>query len=142
MDLDLERRMLEESSTIAVVGCSRTVGKDSHDIPSYLKDAGYKIIPVNPSADTILGEKAYPDLKSIDVKVDMVDVFRPSDEALQITKDAYDSGIMSVWLQLGIRSDEAKEFAESHGMRFVMDRCMMVSHRLLGIEKRNRVKRS
>ncbi len=136
MGIDLERAILEESTTIAVVGCSRNPGKPSHDIPLYLKDAGYIIIPVNPGADVILGEKAYPDLKSVKAHIDVVDVFRPAEEALRITKDAYEMGIRSIWLQLGIRSEEAREFAEAHGMRFIMDRCMMVEHRALNIGRK------
>ena len=113
---------------IAVVGCSREQGKPSHDVPEYLQEAGYKIIPVNPFADCILGEKAYKKLSEIPVRVDVVDVFRPSAEALEITKEAYAIGAKAVWLQEGIFNDDAKKFAEEHNMLFVMNRCMMKEH--------------
>ncbi|MCL5008015.1 MAG: CoA-binding protein [Candidatus Marsarchaeota archaeon] len=136
MSVDVERRILENSKVIAVVGCSREPGKPSHDIPEYLKSVGYRIIPVNPNAEEILGERSYKDLKSIGERVDVVDVFRPSSEALRVTEEAFGIGAKAVWLQLGIVSDEAERFAKSHGMDFVMNRCMMVEYITLGINRR------
>jgi predicted CoA-binding protein len=131
--LDEEEKIiyiLKNSKVIAVVGCSRDEAKEAHKIPKYLKEAGYKIIPINPNADFILGEKAYKkliDLKGKE-KVDVVDVFRPGREALQIAKEAKEIGAKALWLQSGIISKEAKEFAENNNILFVENRCMMVEH--------------
>ena len=113
---------------IAVVGCSRESGKPSHDVPEYLQEVGYKIIPVNPFADYILGEKVYKKLSDIPIKIDVVDVFRPSAEALEITEEAYAIGAKAVWLQEGIFNEDAQKFAEEHNMLFVMNRCMIKEH--------------
>ncbi len=133
MDEQLEKEaiILRGTKTIAVVGCSREEGKPSHDIPAYMQSVGFRIVPVNPSADTILGEKCYKQIKEIPFKVDLVDVFRPAREALTVTKEAYEAGIQRVWLQLGIYSKEAEDFAMSNGMDFVMDRCIMVEYNKL-----------
>ncbi len=130
-----EKQLKENISTIlgsfhviAVVGCSREEGKPSHDVPKYLKSVGFRIIPVNPFADYILDEKAYKKLSDIPEKVEVVDVFRPATEALQIAKEAYAIGAKALWLQEGIISEEAESYALSHGMLFVMNRCMMKEH--------------
>ncbi len=125
---DVARKILSSFKVIAVVGCSRNEGKPSHDVPQYLKDAGYKIIPVNPSADTILGEKAYKNLLEIKEPVDVVDVFRPSAEAVEIARQAVQIKAKALWLQEGIFSEEAKKIAEENGLLFVMNRCMMKEH--------------
>jgi predicted CoA-binding protein len=122
--------ILKNSKVIAVVGCSRDETKEAHKIPKYLKEVGYRIIPINPNADFILGEKAYKkliDLKGKE-KVDVVEVFRPGREALQIAKEAKEIGAKALWLQSGIISKEAKEFAENNNILFVENRCMMVEH--------------
>jgi hypothetical protein len=129
-------RDLLAADTIAVVGCSTTAGKAAHDIPAYLQNHGYRIIPVNPFADEILGERAYDSLADVEEKIDLVDVFRPSEETPGVVDDVVarheaegDAG--AVWLQLGIASDEAEERAESAGLRFVQDKCLKVEHRRL-----------
>jgi predicted CoA-binding protein len=135
---DAGLRALLDAQTIAVIGCSATPGKAAHDVPAYLQRHGYDVIPVNPFADEILGEHAYDSLAEVEETVDLVDVFRPSEEAPDIVDDVVarneargDAG--AVWLQLGIRHDEAAETAEEAGLRFVQDHCIKVEHeRLLG----------
>ncbi len=125
---DIAEFILRNFKIIAIVGCSREEGKPSHDVPKYLQMAGYKIIPVNPFADFILGEKCYKSLTEITEKVDVVDVFRPSKEAPEIAKQALQIHAKALWLQEGIISNEAERFAKDNGMLFVMNRCMMKEH--------------
>jgi predicted CoA-binding protein len=130
---DEEIRDLLDLRRIAVVGCSTTEGKAAHDIPAYMQRAGYEIYPVNPYADEVLGREAADSLADVEATVDLVDVFRPSDEAPGIVDEAVarheDRGdVQAVWLQLGIESDEAAERAENAGLRFVQDRCLKVEH--------------
>ncbi|MEF8820200.1 MAG: CoA-binding protein [Haloferacaceae archaeon] len=130
---DEEIRDLLDLRRIAVVGCSTTEGKAAHDIPAYMQRAGYEIYPVNPYADEVLGREAADSLADVEATVDLVDVFRPSDEAPVIVDEAVarheDRGdVQAVWLQLGIESDEAAERAENAGLRFVQDRCLKVEH--------------
>ena len=97
----------------------------------YLQDQGYRIVPVNPRADTILGEKSYPDLASIPEKVDVVDIFRRSDDVPPVVDQAIDIGAKAVWMQLGIVNEDAAAKAREAGLGVVMDRCMLVEHRNL-----------
>ncbi|WP_136686687.1 CoA-binding protein [Halorhabdus amylolytica] len=133
-DDDALREVLETTNTIAVVGCSSTAGKDAHEIPKYLLDAGYDVIPINPFADEIFGQETYDSLQAVPDKIDIVDVFRPSEEVPEIVDAALDrADDPLVWLQLGITHDDAVEQAEDAGYRVVEDRCMKVEHqRLLG----------
>lgn len=126
-------RSLLDADTVAVVGCSTTEGKAAHDVPAYLQDHGYRIVPINPFADEILGEDAYDSLADVDEEIDLVDVFRPSDETPEIVEnviarneDRGDAG--AVWLQLGIANDDAAEMAEEAGLEFVQDHCTKVEH--------------
>jgi hypothetical protein len=123
-----EKEILEKYKTIAVVGCSTNPEKPAHYVPKYLKDHGYKIIPVNPFAEEILGEKVYPSLTEVPGKVDVVEVFRPSQETPGVVEQAIKKGAKAVWLQEGIVNDEAAELARGAGIEFVMDRCMMKEH--------------
>lgn len=131
-------RDLLAADTIAVIGCSTTAGKAAHDVPAYLQRHGYRVIPVNPFADEILGERAYDSLAEVDEEVDLVDVFRPSEEVPEVVdavierhEERGDAG--AVWLQLGISHDEAAARAEADGLRVVQDRCLKVEHgRLVG----------
>ncbi|WP_426962105.1 CoA-binding protein [Haloparvum alkalitolerans] len=123
------------ADTIAVVGCSTTAGKAAHDVPRYLQEHGYRIVPVNPFADEVLGEPAYDRLTEVPegVHVDVVDVFRPSDEVSGIVDDALArrdaaGDVNGLWLQLGIRDDEAAARAEAAGIAVVQDRCLKVEH--------------
>jgi predicted CoA-binding protein len=129
------REVLEKYSVVAVVGISTNPAKASHRIPRILKDAGFKIIPVNPTGDEVLGQKTYPTLAAIPHQVDVVDVFRPSDEAADIARQAVEIGAKALWLQIGITSDEARAIAEDAGLDFVENRCMGSEARALGITK-------
>ena len=125
------RDILKESKVIAVVGLSPKLERDSHKVAKYLQDQGYRIVPVNPRADTILGEKSYPDLASIPEKVDVVDIFRRSDDVPPVVDQAIDIGAKAVWMQLGIVNEDAAAKAREAGLGVVMDRCMLVEHRNL-----------
>ena len=131
---DAGLREVLELDTIAVVGCSTSPGKAAHDIPQYMRDHGYEVIPVNPFADEIFGREAYDSLADVEETVDVVDVFRPSEEVPDIVDEAVArEDVQVVWLQLGITHDEAGERVEAAGKRFVQDRCLKVEHqRLLG----------
>ena len=121
-------KILEESKVIAVVGASRNPSKAAHTIPKYLKEHGYKIIPVNPMAETLLEEKVYPSLTKIPVQVDIVDIFRPSEDTPKVVEEAVKLKPKLIWLQLGIVNEKAKEIAEKNGIPFVMDKCMKIEH--------------
>ncbi|MBN2157617.1 MAG: CoA-binding protein [Candidatus Lokiarchaeota archaeon] len=121
--------IIKQSKTIAVVGMSTNPEKDAHQVPKYLKEVGYKIIPVNPNADEILGEKSYASLEEIPVKVDIVDIFRPSDETPSIVESAVKLNPQLIWLQLRISHKQSKRIAEDHGIPIVMDKCMMIEHK-------------
>lgn len=131
--------------TIAVVGLSRDSTKDSHRVAAYLRDHSYHIIPINPFADEILGERCYPSLIDIPEElrrtIEVVDIFRPSEDVPPIVKQAIQlkrryGGPHAVWMQLGITNELAAERARKAGMEVVMDRCMMIEHRRLGMGKR------
>ena len=121
-------KILEKSKTIAVVGASRNPSKAAHTIPKYLKEHGYTIIPVNPKAETILEEKVYPSLSEIPVQVEIVDIFRPSEDTPKVVEEAVKLKPKLIWLQLGIVNEKAKEIAEKHGIPFVMDKCLKIEH--------------
>ena len=126
-------RILSEAKTIAVVGCSKDSTKDAHRVPMYLQIQGYRIIPVNPTADAILGEKAYPSLSAVPVPYDVVDLFRPSRDIPPIADEAILGPAATVWMQLGIYNAEAAKKVESSGKTVVQGRCIMREHaRLLG----------
>ncbi|SMO82595.1 CoA-binding protein [Halorubrum cibi] len=135
-DAGLERAL--SADTVAVIGCSTTAGKAAHDVPAYLQRHGYRVIPVNPFADEVLGEPAYDELAEVDEDLDVVNVFRPSEEVPEILEavrerhaERGDAG--TAWLQLGINHDEAAAEAEADGIDVIQDRCMKVEHgRLIG----------
>ena len=127
------RDILERSRTIAVVGASNEQGKPAHDIPKQLQDAGFTIIPVNPTADEVLGERSYAALEDVPVPVDAVDVFRPAEEAPEIARAAVAIGAQALWLQLRITSDEARDIAEGAGLDYVENMCMGAERRKYGI---------
>jgi len=125
-----ELRGILAADHIAVVGCSSTPGKDAHDVPRYLHRQGYDVIPVNPHADEIFGTQARDSLSAVPSPVEVVSVFRPSEEVGGIVEEALardDAGV--VWLQLGIHDDEAVARAEAAGTRVVQDRCIRTVHR-------------
>ena len=125
------RQILTESKTVAVVGISDKTDRDNHTVPAYLKEHGYRIIPVNPKLDSVLGEKAYPDLKSVPEPVDVVDIFRRSEFVPDIVEDAIAIGAKTVWMQVGVVNEEAAARAQEAGLNAVMDMCMRATHRLL-----------
>ena len=134
------KQILTECKTVAVVGLSREVGKDSHRISAYLKAHGFRIIPVNPFADEVLGEKSYKSLldmpPEIQKTIEIVDVFRPSEDVPPIVEQAVKlhakyGNLRVVWMQLGIVNEGAAEVAKKAGLTVVMDKCIMVEHRRL-----------
>jgi predicted CoA-binding protein len=127
------RKIYADTKTIAVVGASNDESKAASSIPRYLQRQGYRIIPVNPRGGEILGERAYRSLTEIDVPVDVVDVFRPSEETPSIAREAVTIGAKVLWLQLGIESEEAERIAEEGGLTAIMNLCMGATHRRLGL---------
>ena len=123
------KSILEESKTVAVVGLSPREERDSHRVAKYLQSQGYRIIPVNPNADEILGERSYPDLASIPEPIDVVDVFRRSEAVPEIVEEAIKVGARTVWMQKGVIHEEAAARAREAGLQVVMDRCLMIEHR-------------
>lgn len=134
VDSDAELREILGLDRIAVVGCSTTSGKAAHDVPAYLDEQGYDVLPVNPYADEVLGRPAADSLSDLDGPVDVVDVFRPSDELPGIVDETIDRGdVTALWTQLGIRDREATDRAETADVVVVEDHCMKVEHgRLCG----------
>jgi predicted CoA-binding protein len=120
--------ILEHSHTIAVVGASGNPQRDSNRIFKYLLDAGYTAIPVNPGESEVHGQRAYPDLKSIPVKVDLVNIFRKPEAVPPIVDEAIAIGAKAVWMQLGIKNTAAARKAREAGLQVVMDRCIYVEH--------------
>ncbi len=132
-----EEEILNSSRVIAVVGLSPKPDRPSYIVASYLKKQGYKIIPVNPKEGEILGEVCYPDLSSIPEPVDVVDIFRRSDEVPAIVEEAIKIGAKAVWMQEGVRNEAAAR-AKEVGLLVVMDRCMRKEHQKLQDSKERR----
>jgi len=131
-DDDIES--LLDADTIAVVGCSGTPGKAAHDVPAFLQRQGYDVVPVNPNREEVLGRPAADSLADVDEAVDLVDVFRPSEAVSGVIDEVLDRAatrgdVRGVWLQLGIRDDDAAARARAAGLRVVQDRCLKVEHR-------------
>ena len=144
MDQNETREILRQYKTVAVVGLSRELGKDSHKVSAYLKKHGFRIIPVNPFADEVLGEKSYKSLLDIPPEIqktiEVVDVFRPAKDVPPIGKQAIKLKEMFgkprvVWMQLGIVNEQAAEAAEKAGLIVIMDKCIMVEHKRFKVEK-------
>jgi predicted CoA-binding protein len=119
------RELLTSTRTWAVVGCSPDPARDSHRIAALLQARGFRVIPVNPAADEILGERCYPSLAAIpaDTVIDVVDIFRRADQAGAHVDEAIDRGVTGVWMQLGVIDDAAAQRARDAGLTVVMDRC-------------------
>ena len=127
------RRILKTNHTIAVVGLSADWYRPSYFAAKYMQEHGFRIIPVNPKYDEILGEKCYPNLQAIPEPVDIVDVFRKPDDCAPIAQDAVAIGAKVLWLQLGVVNEEAARIAEAGGLEVVMDRCVKIEYaRLFG----------
>jgi predicted CoA-binding protein len=133
--MDNTERILRDFSSIAVVGLSRDPSKAAHNIPARMQRAGFRVIPVNPFVDSVLGEKAYKTLAEVPTPVEVVLVFRPSAEAAGIARAAVAIGAKALWLQQGIVSDEARQIAESAGLLYVEDRCIGVERAVHGVVK-------
>jgi uncharacterized protein len=132
-DMDELRKIYEDTKTIAVVGASEDPRKPGHSIPRYLQHEGFRIIPVNPKGGEILGEKVFASLQEIEEPIDVVDVFRPSEETPDIARSAVEAGAKVLWLQTGIESEEAERIASQAGLKVVMNRCMGETHHQLNL---------
>ena len=131
-DTETIRAILREARTIAVVGLSPSPWRPSHGVARYLQAQGYRIIPVNPNEQTILGETCYPTLSDISVPVDIVDVFRRSEYVPAIAEEAVKIGAKALWLQYDVISPAGEAIAERGGLRVVVDRCLKVEHARYG----------
>lgn len=120
--------VLQESRRIAVVGLSPKPDRPSHRVASYLLGAGYDVVPVNPGHETILGRPCYPDLKSVPGKVDIVDIFRRSEQVMPVVLEAMEKKVRVIWMQQGIVNREAAALAEKQGIMVIMDLCIQVAH--------------
>ena len=129
--MSIEKEILNSSRVVAVVGLSAKPDRPSFMVASYLKENGYKIIPVNPGVREVLGEPSYPDLSSIPEPVDVVDIFRRSEEVPAIVDEAIKIGAKAVWMQEGVINEEAAARARKAGLLVVMDRCMLKEHQRL-----------
>jgi predicted CoA-binding protein len=130
-----EKEILEASTTIAVVGASRDPRKAGGSVLVGLQRRGFRIIPINPHADELFGERVYRSLSEVPVKIDLVDVFRPAADAPEIARQAVAVGARALWLQLDIRSEEARRIAEEAGLDYVEDACTAVVAALYGINR-------
>jgi predicted CoA-binding protein len=133
------KSILESYRTVAVVGLSRDPDKASYQVANYLQSVGYRIIPVNPFVDQVLGEKSYKSLLDVPQTIEIVDIFRPSEAVPAIVEDAIQlknrvGSPKVVWMQLGIINEEAARRAREAGFEVVMDRCMMREHKRLSRE--------
>ena len=126
--MDEIEKIIKESKNVAVVGLSNKLGRPSLTVASYLKGQGYKIIPVNPTIQEVGGDKCYPDLASVPDRIDIVDVFRKSDEVLPVVDAAIKIGAKVIWMQEGIVNEEAADKAREAGLMVVMDKCMLKEH--------------
>ena len=132
-DIVTLRRILKENHTIAVVGLSANWYRPSYFAAKYLQEHGYRIIPVNPAYDEVLGEQCYPDLESVPEKIDVVDCFRKAEDIPPLAEQAIKIGAKVLWMQLGVINQEAAQRALDAGLDVVMDRCMKIEHgRLFG----------
>lgn len=127
------RALLRATRSIAVVGVSDKPWRASYQVIDYLRDAGYRVIPVNPKIDQVLGLRCYPDLRSVPEPVDMVDVFRRAEEVGPVVSDALAIGARSIWFQLGVINAAEADRASAGGLQVVVDRCTKIDHaRLIG----------
>ena len=123
------QRILKECRTIAVVGLSSNPVRPSYGVAGYMKQQGYRVIPINPHETNVLGEQAYPSLAAVPDKVDLVDVFRRSEEAGVVVDEAILIGAKAIWLQEGVIDEAAAQRAQQAGLLVVMDRCWLKEHR-------------
>ncbi len=126
--MSIEREILDSCKVVAIVGLSSRIERPSNHVGLYLQSQGYRIIPVNPGEKEILGEVCYPNLKSIPAQVDVVDIFRKSEEVPPIVEEAIEIGAKAVWMQEGVVNPDAASRAQKAGLKVVMDRCMLKEH--------------
>jgi len=127
----LIKEILATTKTIAVVGISARETQPSHYVAKYLMQNGYTVIPVNPVLQEVLGQRCYPSLFDIPLKVDMVDCFRATEHLEQLVKDAIQIKAHTVWMQLGLEHHEASQLAEAKGLKVIQDRCTKIEHQRL-----------
>ncbi len=128
---DEQIRKFYSLKNIAVVGMSKNPEKAAYYVPKYLADRGYNIIPVNPTTDEIMGKKCYHEINEVNESIDIVDVFRPSDQVMPVVEDAIKKKPKVIWLQEGIHNQEAEELARKAGIEVVFNRCMLAEHERL-----------
>ncbi len=127
-------KIFDNYKNIAVVGMSKSIEKAAHTVPGYMKKRGYNIVPVNPNSEIIMKMKSYPNLLSVEEEIDMVNIFRPSYDCLEVVEQAIErknkrGDIKLIWLQLGIINNDAKMMAEENGIEFIQDKCIYVEHK-------------
>ncbi len=130
---DEEIRGILSLKKVAVIGMSKHSQKAAQAVPRYLSENGYEIIPINPTTNEILGKKCYSEISEVDGEIDIVDVFRPSEQVLPIVLEAIKKKPKVIWLQEGIHNQEAEEMARSAGIKVVFNRCMLAEHQRLSI---------
>ena len=128
---DEQIREILSLKKVAVVGMSKNSSKAAHYVPKYLSDNGYDVTPVNPTTDEILGKKCYGTISEIDGEIDIVDVFRPSDQVLPVIQEAIKKNPKVIWLQEGIHNSEAEDLAREAGIKVIINRCMLAEHQRL-----------
>jgi len=128
---DEEIKQIFSLKNVAVIGMSKNQEKAAHYVPKYLSQNGYNIMPVNPTTDEILDKKCYPSVEDITEPIDIVDVFRPSDQVLPVVQQAIKKKPKVIWLQEGIHNAEAEELARKEGIKVVFNRCMLAEHQRL-----------
>ncbi|HSG83778.1 MAG: CoA-binding protein [Nitrosopumilus sp.] len=128
---DEQIREILSLNKIVVVGMSKNSSKAAHYVPKYLSENGYDITPVNPTTEEILGKKCYNSISEIDEDIDIVDVFRPSDQVLPVIKEAIKKKPKVIWLQQGIHNSEAEDLAKKAGIKVIFNRCMLAEHQRL-----------
>ncbi len=128
---DEEIKQIFSLKNVAVIGMSKNQEKAAHYVPKYLSQNGYNIMPVNPTADEILEKKCYPSVEDVPEPIDIVDVFRPSDQVLPVVQQAIKKKPKVIWLQQGIHNAEAEELARKEGIQVVFNRCMLAEHQRL-----------
>ena len=127
----VEEEILKGNPVIAIVGCSSNPERPSFMVASYMKEKGYTIVPVNPNEKEILGQTCYPDLASVPGQVNVVDIFRRSEDVLPIAQEAVKKGASAVWMQEGVINEEAAACAREAGLKVVMDKCIKKEHEKL-----------
>ncbi len=128
---DDEIKQIFSLKNVAVIGMSKHPEKAAHFVPKYLSEQGFNILPINPTSSEILNKKCYSNVTEVDEPIDIVDVFRPSDQVLPVVKEAIKMKPKVIWLQQGIHNQEAEELARKEGIKVVFNRCMLAEHQRL-----------